>query len=423
LKLSLTAQCVAGVLLGAVAGIAAIRLQPGGLSAWLIVGDSGVRLWTNALQLVVLPLVVAQLFVAISARRGESGEATRLGVLIPATFIGLFALTATLAILLATSVLRLPAFAALSLGPVAPVAVAGAAAGAAGSGSFLTTLIPPNLFAAASANAILPLMLFTLVFALAARRIPDELHQALELGFEAIRDAMYVIVGWVMRLAPVMLFALAFRSTARSGLGLGGALLGFIVMWAVTILACIALQYLVAVLSGGASLRDFARAVFPAQATAIATRSSMATVPVLLREAELTLRVPTRISALVIPTGAALLKLSQAVSPPLRLLFLASVLRIQIEPAQVVIFTATILLLSPSIAGVPRMVAGTNSLPAYVAAGIPAEYVILLGPLNAVLDFLITALNATGYMTANVVIARLVAGRTAPSAVSAGSTG
>ena len=146
--------------------------------------------------------------------------------------------------------------------------------------------------------------------------------------------------------------------------------------------------------------------------TAVSTRSSVATVPVLLRESDATLHVPSRVSAVVIPTGAATLKLSQAVSPPLRMLFLAHLLGLSISPQQMVVFFVTVALLSPSIAGVPRLISGQNSMPAYVAAGIPPEYVLLLAPLNAIADVLLTVLNTTGYMTANVLIARLLSFRT-----------
>ena len=93
------------------------------------------------------------------------------------------------------------------------------------------------------------------------------------------------------------------------------------------------------------------------------------------------------------------------------------------------VFTLTILLISPSTAGIPRVTSGTRSLPAYVAAGIPAEYVLLLGASNVITDVFMTLLNSTGYMTATVIIHRFAKGapareastpaRTAPATVSA----
>jgi Na+/H+-dicarboxylate symporter len=94
-----------------------------------------------------------------------------------------------------------------------------------------------------------------------------------------------------------------------------------------------------------------------------------------------------------------------------RLLFLAHLLGIPLTLERVVIFAATIILISPSTVGVPSVTSGTRSLPAYVAAGIPPEYVVLLGATTSIVDPILTLLNSTGYMTANVVIGRFVSGR------------
>ena len=153
-------------------------------------------------------------------------------------------------------------FANLQLsGAVAAEPVAsGAAAGGAAPFSWLTDLVPSNLFAAASAGAILPLMLFTLAFALAARHPPPLLH-ALETAFQAVQETMFVLVGWLMRVAPPILFALAFRSASQSGLDIGGALLAFVVIWAIVLVCCIAAQYPLAVLGAGLSISRCPRAV------------------------------------------------------------------------------------------------------------------------------------------------------------------
>ena len=408
-------QCMLGLLLGILAGTAALRLQPDALGPWLGVADGAIRMWTNALRLVVLPLVLSQLFVAIAAQRGAKGDATKLGLLIPAVFFGLLAFTAICTFALGFGLMRLPVFANLSLSGVelASQAPATGAAASGGAFSWLPDLIPSNLIAAASSDSILALMLFMLAFALAARRLTPPLLQPLETALRAVRDTMFILVGWLLRLAPPILFALAFRTASKSGLEIGGVLLAFLVLWGIVLVLDIAALYPVASLGGRIPLGRYARALFPAQVAGFATRSSVATVPVLLRESDETLHVPSRVSAVVIPTGAATLKLSQAVSPPLRMLFLAHLLGLSITPQQMVVFFVTVALLSPSIAGVPRLISGQNSMPAYVAAGIPPEYVLLLAPLNAIADVLLTVLNTTGYMTANVLIARLLSSRSA----------
>jgi len=415
-RLSLTARCAIGLGAGIVAGTVLSVLHPEGVpGSWVGPADTLIRIWTNALRLVVSPLIVAQLFVAITAQSGERGEATRLGLLIPAVFVGLFALIAGFSVLAGMALLALPPFADLRLDAGAagvPGSAAGAgptpAAGAAAGGSWLDGLVPSNLFAAASSDFILALMLFTLAFAVASRRLPGDLRRPLEAAARAVRDTMFVLVGWLIAVAPFALLALGYRFATRSGLEVGGILLAFLGFGGAILLLSILLLYPTAVLAGGVGLAAFARAVFPAQAAGGASRSSIATLPLLLREAEHTLRLPARISSLVIPAAGATLKLSQAGPPVLRLMFLAHLIGMPLSPGTIVTFLAGILLLSPSVPGVPRVMSGTTSLPLYLAAGIPIEHVLLLGPTTALLDILLTVLNSTGYLAAAAVVSRLL---------------
>ncbi|MGQ0702815.1 MAG: dicarboxylate/amino acid:cation symporter [Gemmatimonadales bacterium] len=413
MKKSLTLLCILGLVLGIAAGIAVPRWSPDTTSSWLVFADGAVRLWTNALRLVVTPLVVAQLFVAISAHRAGKGEAAKLGFSIPGVFVGLLVFTALCAIAMTVAVLGSPIFENRTFtGIELPRAeVVGQSAGAAAR-PWVDNVIPSSLVdAAARPEAILGLMLFALAFGVASRQLKDEHRRVLETGFDAVRDTLFVLIGWLVRVAPIPLFALGFRSASNSGLDLGEFLAIFLGIEIVVLLVCIAAQYPLATIGGGVSLLRFAQAAFPAQVTAAATRSSLATVPVLLRESEQRLGTPSRISALVIPLGGATLKLSRLVSSPVKLLVLAHFLNIPLGPGQIVAFAVTILALSPSTVGVPSVIAGTRSLPAFVAAGIPAEYVILLGATTAIVDVFLTVLNTTGYLTASVLVARLTASR------------
>jgi Na+/H+-dicarboxylate symporter len=109
----------------------------------------------------------------------------------------------------------------------------------------------------------------------------------------------------------------------------------------------------------------------------------------------------------VIPLAGATFKLSPVVNYSVKLLFLAYFLGIPLRPGQIVVFAVTVLLLSPATQGIPSFIPASKSLPAFVAAGIPAEYVLLLGATRAISDVFLTVLNSTGYLTATVLISRL----------------
>jgi Na+/H+-dicarboxylate symporter len=327
----------------------------------------------------------------------------RIGAITPAVFAGLLLGTALLSWWATQALMQLPVFRSLSLLP-ADTLPQGLPPGGKGP-AWIDHFIPPNLFAALGGDNILPVMLATLGFALAARRLESSALGTLRRGFTAAGDALFILVDWLLVLTPVVIAALATRSAATSGFEVGRVMLGFTVIEIIVLLAVLAALYPVAVVVGRVGLSRFARSLFPAQLTAAATRSSLATIPALLATTP-TLGRPDSAIPYVVPLAGALLKLSRAVSGPVKLIFLASVVGVPLTVERIIVFSITIILLSPSTVGVPRVTSGSRSLPAYVAAGIPAEYVVLLGATTMITDIFMTVLNTSGYLTAGVVVDR-----------------
>ena len=84
------------------------------------------------------------------------------------------------------------------------------------------SLIPTNPIAAAATGAMLPLILFTLFFALAIARSPAAARETLLGFFRALGEAMLVLVRWVVALAPIGVFALMLPLARARGVGLAG---------------------------------------------------------------------------------------------------------------------------------------------------------------------------------------------------------
>ena len=399
----LTLRSLLAVAVGLVLGIAIQRTQPIWGPAVLDVSQVVIRAWTNAFRMLVLPLVAAQLFLGLTRGTEKGSHLGRVGAMTPAVFGALLLGTAILSAVASVWLMRLPWLASISLVPAdTPQAVTADAASAT---SWVDGFIPPNLFAALAGENILPVMIFTLGFALAARRLEAPALETLRRGFNAVGDAMFILVDWLLVLIPLVIAALATRSAATSGLEVGRMMIGFTVLEVVVLLLVLAALYPTAVLLGRVSLSRFARSLLPAQLTAATTRSSLATIPALLATTPTLGRSDSAIPY-VIPVAGAILKLSRAVSGPVKLIFLASVVGVPLTLERIAIFTFTIILLSPSTVGVPRVTSGSRSLPAYIAAGIPAEYVVLLGATTMVTDIFMTVLNTSGYLTAGVVVDR-----------------
>jgi Na+/H+-dicarboxylate symporter len=422
---SLVVLCLLGLGLGLLGGLALRQLQ-GGEGPTLGIADAIIRIWTNAFRLIVPFLVISQLYVALATRRAAPRDAARLGVLVPSVFVGLWAFIAAGTVVVMRGLISLPFLSGLTLTGAAPGGAGDAGTGAstesaAGAVGWVDGVIPPDLLLPSSGNALLGLLLFTVFFSLAARRLAPELQRVLELGSTAVRDTMFVLVDWLIRIAPVALFAVGLRWSNES-LVIGGILLTFLVVEASLLLLATGSLYAVAGLGGRCSPARFARAMVPAQLTAFTTRSSLATVPALLAASDRELKVPSAISSVVIPLAGATLKLSQAVVYSARVVFLAHAVGVPLSIQQVVVFLLIVFPLAIATTGVPRVMGGERSAPAYVSIGIPAHFVILLGTLTPITDALETVLNSTGYMTANLLVARFAPGKAASHATPSHAT-
>jgi proton glutamate symport protein len=396
----LTALCLGGLVVGVAAGILVSGANAAALATGLDVATAVVRAWTNAFRLLVLPLVASQLYLAIATADFPKTGFGRLVLATPVVFAGLLVFTAVLSVLTTIQFLSLPWLPASSTLLPQDLPTDSVV------GSWVDSLVPPNLVSVAATDNILPVMLFVLVFAIAARRLSAEQRNPLDRALGAVNQITFTMVDWLLLVTPVVVLALGFQAGATTGLQIGAMLLGFVTLESVVLILATLALLPVAAMAARVGLQALLRTMTPAQLTAATTRSSLATIPALLDGAR-QLGLPDVVSSATIPLAGATLKLSRAVSSPVKLLFLAHVLGLPLGLQQIVVFVATQLLLSPTTVGVPRVASGSRSLPAYVAAGIPAEYVVLLGATTWMADVFMTVLNTTGYQTANILISRL----------------
>ncbi len=410
----LTALSLAGLAVGMLAGTLVVGEGGQGTDLLLATAGTVVRAWTNGLRLLVVPLVVAQLYLAMtSGGRADRAVTRSFGVLIPVVFLGLLLLTAGVTVVMASVLLTHPFFGQASLGAVAPSA--GAMVPSSGGLEWVDAIIPPNLFSAAANDSLLPLMLFAAGFGLAMRRAAPEARETMRRVFQGISEASFTMVGWLLSLTPLVMLGLGYRASQAAGLSVGQAILKFAALEGTIVLLMVLLLYPLVGAVARVRPGEFARALWPAQLMAMASRSSLATLPALLRAGS-PLGLRSESVAYVVPLAGATLKLSRAVSGPAKLLFLAHVLGVPLGVEQVVVFAATIIVLSASTAGVPSVTSMNRSLPAFVAVGVPPEYVVLLGVAVSLTDVVLTLLNTSGYLAAAAIVDRLGARRERPAA-------
>lgn len=397
------------VLTGLVAGIAlgiglALRAPELGLDVTAVVEPFG-KLWLNALQMTVVPLVFALVVVGINqasdaAHSGRVARSAILGFVILLTAAG--ALTALLAPLSLSLLQPDPAVAAALRAHAEDLQPASGGWAAA-----LTAIIPSNAIAAAAASAMLPLVTFALFFGFALTRIEPAPRAQVVGFFKAISDAMIVIVHWVLWAAPVGIFALVLALTARSGLGVLQALGIYILLECALYVLAIVLLIGVAVGIGRQQLGHFLNGLVPVQVVAASTQSSLATLPAMLDSAKNKLGYPDRVAGLVLPMAVSLFRITSPIQYIATACFIAWALGVTLTPAQLAAGVALSVLVSMGSVGLPgQAIFLATNLPITAALGLPIAPLPVLMAVDAIPDVLATVGNATGDMTVTAVVAR-----------------
>src|SRR5262249_897250 len=219
-------------------------------------------LWVNAIRMTVIPLVFSLLITSV-ASVADIKSIGRLGRRTLLVFVLLIAGTAALIMPFAPALSALPpphGPQQLRAGAVEAANEIAAAGGQAQTFSpWLTSLLPQNPVAAAASGAMMPLVLFTILLAIAIARTPEASRETLTKFFRAFSDAMLVLVRWVILVAPIGVFALVLPLAVHAGATLAGAIGFYIVAYSVGCIVATLLLYPVVAIFGQIPMRRFAR--------------------------------------------------------------------------------------------------------------------------------------------------------------------
>lgn len=391
------------MLLGLAGGLAlglAARAWPA-LAPLIEISDVVGTLFINGIRMVVMPLVVGLVISGIGSTAGAKVLAgVRWRALTVAALPALGALFALAAGSWLFAVLPIDADAARDLRASMP---ATSTAAIPTLRSWVIDLVPPNIIKAAADGALLPLVVFAIPMGLATSRLADDRRRAITTFFGALADAMLMIVRWLVALAPLGVLALTAPLAARLGVGVAGLLVNYIVVSvALTLAVIVLIVYPLAASVGRVPVGRLVRACVPAQSIAIASRSSVATVPAMM-EAVRTLEVPEPVIAVAVPLAVSLVRVGAAVGQMTAVLFAARVFDISLTPAHMVsIFAATLItsMASPGVPGGSIIVLA----PLLATSGIPAEAIGILLGADAIPDMARTLANVTGGIAATVIV-------------------
>ena len=391
-------RILAALALGIGAGVATSALGDGWREPAVRWAGAIGGIWLDALKVTVIPLIVALLISGIvgGAKAAAGSRVAGRSILWFAVVLTLSAAFGGLVMPLLLTLFPLPEQAAEALrAGLSGVDKAATAASVPSAIDFARSIVPSNVLAAAVNDKILPLTLFTAAFAVAMTKIDLPRRNDLVNFFQGIEQAMLVMIGWVLWIAPIGVFGLAFALGAGAGASAFGAIIHYVLLMILVGLGVTAAGYGIALVFARWRLADFARAMIPPQAVAISTQSSLASLPAMVGAAR-RLGVAETNSDVTLPLAVALFR---ATGPAMNMavaVYVAYWLGIELAPWQMFAGIAMASIASYWAVSLPGQLSFVTSIaPISLAMGLPVEPLAILIAVETFPDIFRTLGNVT----------------------------
>lgn len=362
-------------------------------------------LFINLLKLIVLPLIFSALVSAIAGmggikRLGSIGFYT-LGYVLLSVFLAV-----TIGLLLIDIFkpgIGIPA--SLILANATPTDIHPIAFS-----SFLLTLFPPNIIDAAAKFEIMPVVFFSIVFAIACVSVGESAKPVISF-FAGLRDVFVKMIIWLMNLTPIGLFSLLGSAIASAELqnklleSVKGMAL-FIVVFLFGLFIQFAWQYAVVKFLIKKQPKEFLSASSNALLTAFATSSSMATLPVMMIVAKQQ-NLRDEVSRFVLPLATTISLSGTAMYEAFSALFFCQILGMHLSVASQIGVFLTAILAGMGATGIPEGGLVTMIM-VLRCVNVPTAAIGLLLPFDRILDRFRTMTNVWGSLVCTATVDHFV---------------
>lgn len=271
----------------------------------------------------------------------------------------------------------------------------------------VSTVIPKNVVKAMADGEMLAIIFVALLSGIALMTLPKAKADLILGPAETIFEACIVVVGWIMKLAPLAVAALVASAISFFGIGLMTNVLFYMLVvatgYAIHLFGTFALisKYLLKV-----PVKEFFKRMMPVIVTSFSTSSSNAAIPTIIRTLDKSFGVPEKITSFSIPLGATVNQNGSALFEVVAALFIAQVYGIDLSMADQLTLILLVLLTSIGVSGIPG-----GSIPllmtAMASVGIPPEGIALILGVDRILDMGRTVLNAVGDALGAIYLARV----------------
>lgn len=379
-----------GSLIGIHFGEAAVKLKP--------LGD----LFINGMFMIVVPLV----FITISSSIAGMNDMNRLGKIMKNLFL-IFVGTGVVAFFYVFVVVKIfPPAAGVALEMPAAEALKPFQTGDQIVKAITVTDFPELI----SRKNMLPLIIFSIVFGICVNMIGEK-GRAIAQGLEALSEVFLKMIGLLMYYAPIGLGAYFAALVGEHGKELLGSYARAIAVYYPLCLVYMFTAFLVYgyIAAGKEGVRALKHVISPA-ITAVATQSSIATLPVNL-EACKKIGVPKDIREIVLPIGATAHMDGTVLSTILKISFLFGIFQIPFEGMGTYLSALALSVVGGVVmSGVPGggLIGEMLIVTMY---GFPAEAFPIIATIGYLVDPFATMINASGDTMASMLVTRAVEGK------------
>ena len=388
--LALCLAVVAGSLTGTQASLFGFQIY----DAYEFVGT----LFLNALKMIIVPLVASSIIIGIAAM-GNNKDLGRLG----GKTIIYYLATSTIAILSGLFAVNVttpgivdgqPAKDIIGLGGDTAEIKAQVEGKSAGDvAQVFLRMVPTNIVSAAANGQMLGLIFFSLLFGYFMSKLTKPNADTLFQFWDAVYQVMMFITDWVMKFAPIGVFALVAKVVASTGFDAFKPLALFFM----TVLTALALHFFLVLplllkVIGRVNPWLHYKAMAPALLTAFSTSSSSATLPLTMECVEKNAGVSNQTSSFVLPLGATINMDGTALYECVAAMFIAQAYGVELGFAAQFTVVMVALLTSIGVAGIPAASLVAISI-ILTTIGLPVEAIGLILAVDRLLDMCRTTVN------------------------------